>query len=554
MFFPGRAGLMFSTLQRSITTFQRSTRLSARAYHGHFSSTDGTLWKRKLDGSEDFFACLAHVGAGYGQFTAEIEVKPAKQPVSESALLESVRKAWIRLRFLAPKIALRTDIEPGSDGKAFFISYESPKSNQAVISKWADETIKWHPEEKTLVERDLDLKEIWRSPDGCWNMEMHVGRCPGGNIQLMFSGVHWASDGHLALDILDKLSEYLAVELEGKSNNIEELPWGEEIPQLPPSIFAVISPEYRGEVAPPLPQLAGTPNFFRRPIYSAEPADSTSHSDLSHPITLTAAQTQAFRAKCKANGFKVTPVITTIAVLAEIEAALKTAIWKGPDAFKAVHDAFLSADGFFIPVNPGNRRAAFLPEHRSLTSSLGTPGVASEAFPTVHDMNPIRKCIRINDDMDVERVMSQEAFWDGAVQNAHDIFAPGARIPPHFLAYQRALSAESAVRANEMLDGGVLVSSMGDFDRANIWNRWRPSNRTQNSSDADNTTVPALTIERLIISARMTTPTVNVIHWQYDGKFTIHLHGLRRFHDEHAWKDFTHAFESRVLDIVEGRS
>ncbi|KZP12475.1 hypothetical protein FIBSPDRAFT_155963 [Athelia psychrophila] len=105
-----------------------------------------------------------------------------------------------------------------------------------------------------------------------------------------------------------------------------------------------------------------------------------------------------------------------------------------------------------------------------------------------------------------------------------------------------------------MLDGGVLVSSMGDFDRANIWNRWRPSNRTQNSSDADNTTVPALTIERLIISARMTTPTVNVIHWQYDGEFTIHLHGLRRFHDEHAWKDFTHAFESRVLDIVEGRS
>ncbi|KZP12472.1 hypothetical protein FIBSPDRAFT_936864, partial [Athelia psychrophila] len=121
MFFPGRAGLMFTTLQRSITTFQRSTRLSARAYHGHFSSTDGTLWKRKLDGSEDFFACLAHIGEGYGQFAADIEVKLTKQPASESALLESVRKAWIRLRFLAPKIALRTNIEPGSDGKGFFI-------------------------------------------------------------------------------------------------------------------------------------------------------------------------------------------------------------------------------------------------------------------------------------------------------------------------------------------------------------------------------------------------------------------------------------------------
>lgn len=41
-------------------------------------------------------------------------------------------------------------------------------------------------------------------------------------------------------------------------------------------------------------------------------------------------------------------------------------------------------------------------------------------------MNPIRQCIRINDDMEVERVMTQEAFWNSAVRNAHEIFAPGS--------------------------------------------------------------------------------------------------------------------------------
>lgn len=71
------------------------------------------------------------------------------------------------------------------------------------------------------------------------------------------------------------------------------------------------------------------------------------------------------------------------------------------------------------------QRGAFLPEHTSLSSPLGSPGIAAEAFPTVHDMNAIRKCIRLTDDMQIGRVMSQDAFWDGAVANAELIMQPG---------------------------------------------------------------------------------------------------------------------------------
>lgn len=186
----------------AVSVFRRTTCLSARAYHGHFSTTDGQVWKRKLHGLEDFSAAIAcvvvsvvlsalladvatllfsNIGTGFGHGILAFELK---KPVTSSvSLQESVRKAWIRLRFLAPMIALRTEDEPGSQGDAFFFSYRSPNSDD-VIAKWADETIKWHPEPKTLAARDCDLKQIWWGTDDHWNMEMHVGHGTSGNLQI----------------------------------------------------------------------------------------------------------------------------------------------------------------------------------------------------------------------------------------------------------------------------------------------------------------------------------------------------------------------------------
>lgn len=75
---------------------------------------------------------------------------------------------------------------------------------------------------------------------------------------------HWAIDGHLGLELLDKFFEYLAAELEGKAENVKDLKWGDEIAQLPPAISSVIAPEYCGEVAPPLPQAGSMPVSLAR--------------------------------------------------------------------------------------------------------------------------------------------------------------------------------------------------------------------------------------------------------------------------------------------------
>ena len=92
-----------------------------------------------------------------------------------------MRNAWIRLRHYAPLIALRTQASGTDD---FFMSYESSKTSD-VASKWAEDTLIWEQQEKTLDVRDLDLKERWWGTDGRYNMELHVGPGTGGKLHLM---------------------------------------------------------------------------------------------------------------------------------------------------------------------------------------------------------------------------------------------------------------------------------------------------------------------------------------------------------------------------------
>lgn len=44
---------------------------------------------------------------------------------------------------------------------------------------------------------------------------------------------------------MDRFFEYLVVDIEGTAPEIEDLNWGEEIVQLPPSLVAVVRPEIR---------------------------------------------------------------------------------------------------------------------------------------------------------------------------------------------------------------------------------------------------------------------------------------------------------------------
>jgi hypothetical protein len=66
-----------------------------------------------------------------------------------------------------------------------------------------------------------------------------------------------------------------------------------------------------------------------------------------------------------------------------------------------------------------------MPEHYDLDSPLGAPGVASEPYATAHDMNLVRKSIRLSEDGQIRRDMGDETFWDDVVANAVEILEPG---------------------------------------------------------------------------------------------------------------------------------
>jgi hypothetical protein len=104
-----------------------------------------------------------------------------KPSITSTILRDSVRNAWIRLRFHAPLIGLRT--QQGADEEEYFMTYEASKTYD-VAAKWAGETIIWDLGDMSFRARNLALKERWWGPDGHWNMEIHVAPGIGGNVHI----------------------------------------------------------------------------------------------------------------------------------------------------------------------------------------------------------------------------------------------------------------------------------------------------------------------------------------------------------------------------------
>jgi hypothetical protein len=95
--------------------------------------------------------------------------------------------------------------------------------------------------------------------------------------------------------------------------------------------------------------------------------------------------------------------------------------------------------------------------------------------------------------------------------------------------------------ASEVLMSGILSSSIGDIDKLGVLNRWRPSTAAEGSM---------LVIDRMILSVRMSQPTIACTCYQWDGQLTLHLQGSSKYHSKEAWQYFGQAVESRVRHIL----
>jgi len=115
-------------------------------------------------------------------------------------------------------------------------------------------------------------------------------------------------------------------------------------------------------------------------------------------------------------------------------------------------------------------------------------------------------------------------------------------IPSTFLSDQARFEGKSMGElASQVLASRVLCSSVGNIDKLGPLRRWRPSTATAEST---------LVIDRLILTVRMSTPTICCMCYQYDGQLTLHLAGSSRHNSKEAWQYFGDAIRSRILHII----
>ena len=72
---------------------------------------------------------------------------------------------------------------------------------------------------------------------------------------LRLLATHWAINAHLVLPLLDKFFEYFVAEVEGRTQHVDELKWGDETKRLPPALAEVIAEKYRQNPKQPVSQM-----------------------------------------------------------------------------------------------------------------------------------------------------------------------------------------------------------------------------------------------------------------------------------------------------------
>lgn len=99
-----------------------------------------------------------------------------KQDIDQDSLVRLVKSAWIRLRFTAPWLAVRTSVVKGENSKSnsFMYTYDA-SNNPQKTADWADETVISERRTQSLDEWELEIKDrFWTPNENRFGMELHI--------------------------------------------------------------------------------------------------------------------------------------------------------------------------------------------------------------------------------------------------------------------------------------------------------------------------------------------------------------------------------------------
>ncbi|KAG7450031.1 uncharacterized protein BT62DRAFT_620367 [Guyanagaster necrorhizus] len=174
-----------------------------------FGTADGKLWTRRLYGQEAQAAYFVDHGEGFTMYAGTLTAR-FTPPRSRAELELPVQKAWIKARHLSPTIACR---QTKHDGHYWF-EYQVPTAVEAQA--WAEETIFWHEEPKTLLQTDLMLEDKWwKCSDGLYIVQLHFvpsAETPG-DWHIGYLAPHNSIDGRSLMKLLEYILTWTLEEL-----------------------------------------------------------------------------------------------------------------------------------------------------------------------------------------------------------------------------------------------------------------------------------------------------------------------------------------------------
>lgn len=104
-------------------------------------------------------------------YTSSVSVRLPAAPTADR-LKTAIEASWIDSRYRCPQIGCT--VAQNKQSQEWTYKYDVLTS-QSELAAWAQTTIKWHDEEKTMLEHQVDLDGIyWNPAAGAPGIYLHV--------------------------------------------------------------------------------------------------------------------------------------------------------------------------------------------------------------------------------------------------------------------------------------------------------------------------------------------------------------------------------------------
>ncbi|KAK0196183.1 hypothetical protein F5146DRAFT_319228 [Armillaria mellea] len=477
-----------------------------------FGTADGKLWTRRLYGQEAQAAYFVDHGEGFTMYAGTLTARftPSR---SRAELELPIQKAWIRARHLSPSIACR---QTKHDGHYWF-EYQVPTAAEAQT--WAEETVFWHEEPKTLLQTDLMLEDKWwKCSDGLYIVQLHFvssAETPG-DWHIGYLAPHNSIDGRSLMKLLEHILTWTLEELKTPSAGTPELEWGSEPVRLAPTLILAAqlpldqAPEPKAAPAPP-------PGFipFLPAVVDADHTSADEANNVNALLSLTSEETARYRQVCRAHGVTVTDLMLALLALAEIESTLQIALKSDNGELTAKNiGAYEQASHFLFGFYFINHRHKLPGEYATLED--GALLFGCEGTSLLFDMATMRKAILFDKETGtIQRTATDEVLWDGIIKMSNSV---AKSTPSDWTAvFQREVDRQFALDEGLHDDTAFhmrvpMMSSIGDYHAMDILNPFVPE-------------TGALAKELAILgqchTIRVTHPLIVPICWQYAGRINF---------------------------------